>query len=175
MRLRVPAQWLVVGWLGANAVLHSGPIGAAERNHACELLTPSELESVLGASVTLSGGSSMSGGKAEMCTGRASTATILLRLATGLDPGRDRTGTIEKAGIELFRKMGANVDVQAFGPITCSTIEPPPAKAHSGFNTTCTVSKETAVSGVEVTAKTQKEMVSIDRLRPLAEKMAGRF
>lgn len=31
------------------------------------------------------------------------------------------------------------------------------------------------MAGVEVTAKTQKEMVSIDRLRPLAEKMAGRF
>lgn len=71
--------------------------------------------------------------------------------------------------------MGAQVDVKTFGPITCSTMVPPASLAEHGFNTTCTVSKANAVAGIEVTAKTQKDRVSIDKLRPLAEKMASRF
>jgi hypothetical protein len=31
------------------------------------------------------------------------------------------------------------------------------------------------VAGVEITAKSRSAMVPIDKLRPLAEKMAGRF
>jgi hypothetical protein len=44
-----------------------------------------------------------------------------------------------------------------------------------GYNTTCTVSKDTAVAGIEVTAKNKTGMVPIDRLHPFAEKMTGRF
>jgi hypothetical protein len=52
---------------------------------------------------------------------------------------------------------------------------PPANLAQHGFNTTCTVSKPTAVAGIGVTAKSQQDMVSIERLHPLAEKMASRF
>ena len=41
--------------------------------------------------------------------------------------------------------------------------------------TTCTVSKETAIAGIEVTANNKTGMISFDKLHPLAEKMAGRF
>jgi hypothetical protein len=99
----------------------------------------------------------------------------MLRLVTGLDPGRDRSGGTEKKGIEAVRKMGIQVDVKTFGPITCSTMAPPASLAQHGFNTTCTVIKPTAVAGVEVTAKSQQDMVSIERLHLLAEKMANRF
>ena len=129
----------------------------------------------LGGNVTMNGGDPMPGGKTESCTGQAQTTSVMLRLVTGLDPGRDRSGNKEKAGIELFKKMGAKVDVKNFGPITCSTIEPPAEQTQKGINTTCTVTKDTAIAGIEVTAKSQKDMVSIDRLHALAEKMAGRF
>jgi hypothetical protein len=99
----------------------------------------------------------------------------MLRLVTELDPGRDRSGCTEKKGIELAKQMGIQVDVKTFGPITCSTMVPPANLAQHGFNTTCTVSKPTAVAGGEVTAKSQQDMVSIERLHPLAEKMASRF
>ena len=52
---------------------------------------------------------------------------------------------------------------------------PPANLAQHGFNTTCTVSKPTAVAGVEMTAKNQEDMGSIERLHPLTEKMASRF
>jgi hypothetical protein len=42
-------------------------------------------------------------------------------------------------------------------------------------NTTCTVTTGEVVAGIEVTTRTQKDMGSIDKLRPLAEKMAQRF
>jgi hypothetical protein len=117
----------------------------------------------------------MPGGKTEICMGQAPTATVMLRLVTGLDPGRDRSGAKEKAGIEIVKKMGGQVDVKTFGPIVCSTMEPPAGKEQMGYNTTCTVSKDTALAGIEVTAKAKKDIVLIEKLRPLAEKMAGRF
>lgn len=175
MTTRARSAWLVAAiWSGMLGLGHQAVV-AADTNKACGLLTPAELESVLGGKVTINSGAPMPGGNTEICTGQASTASVMLRLVTGLNPGRDRSGSKEKTGIELFKKMGAKVEVKSFGPITCSTIEPPAEQTQKGFNTTCTVTKETAVAGIEVTAKNQKDMVSIERLRPLAEKMAGRF
>ena len=177
MATRTRATWLIVviyaGVLAAGT--QAASVEAADANKACGLLTAAEIESVLGTHVALNGGAPMPGGKTEICMGQAPTASVMLRLVTGLDPSRDRSGSKEKAGIELIKKMGAQVDVKTFGPITCVTIEPLADQAQRGINTTCTVSKETAVAGIEVTAKSQKDMVSIDRLRPLAQKMAGRF
>ena len=113
--------------------------------------------------------------ESELCTGQTSTATVMLRLKTGLDPGRDRFGGTEKKGIEAVKKMGIQVEVKMFGPITCSTMVPPANLAQHGFNTTCTASKPTAVAGVEVSTKSQQDMVSSERLHQLAEKMANRF
>ncbi len=176
MTTRAFARWMAVAvCAGAFAASVQTPVGAADGNKACGLLTPSELQSVLGTPVSLSGGGGMAVGRAELCTGQAPTATVMLRLVTGLDPGRDRSGGTEKGGIEMVKKMGIQVDVKTFGPIICSTMVPPANLAQYGFNTTCTVSKPTAVAGVEVTAKSQHDMVSIERLHPLAEKMASRF
>ena len=177
MTTRARTAWLLMAiWTGTLATsMQATVVGGADANKACGLLTHLELESVLGGNVTMNGGTPMPGGKTEICTGQAPTTSVMLRLVRGLDPGRDRSGSKEKAGIELFKKMGAKVDVKTFGPITCSTIEPPAEQTQMGINTTCTVTKDTAVAGIEVTAKSQKDMVSIDRLRPLAEKMAGRF
>ena len=176
MTMRAFSRWMAVA-VCATAVAASvqAPVGAADGNKACGLLTASELESVLGAKVSLSGGGGMAVEGVELCSGQTSTATVMLRLSTGLNPGRDRSGGKEMKGIEMVKKMGAQVDVKTFGPITCSTIVPPESLAQYGFNTTCAVSKATAVAGIEVQAKSQKDMVSIERLRPLAEKMISRF
>jgi hypothetical protein len=164
---------LMVGSIGLVMTLFSTHANAAEANKACGLATPAEIESALGSSVVLN---PMGGGKAEFCTGQAPNAKVVLRLASGLDPGRDRSGAKEKAGLEMMKKMGVQIEVKIVGPIVCSTVVPPAGKEQQmGYNTTCTVSKDTAVAGIEVTAKSQKDMVSIERLHPLAEKMAGRF
>jgi hypothetical protein len=175
MTRRARCGWLVTAIVGVTLGGELKGVDAADANKACGLLTPSELEGILGSNVTLNGGLPMPGGKTDICTGQAPTTSVMLRLVTGLDPGRDRSGSKEKAGIELFKKMGATVDVKTFGPITCSTIEPPADQMQKGINTTCTVTKDTAVAGIELTAKSRNDMVSIERLRPLAEKMASRF
>ena len=45
-----------------------------------------------------------------------------------------------------------------------------------GFGSTCTVtSKAPTFAVMEITAKTQKDMVPMEKLRAVAEKMASRF
>ena len=146
---------------------------AADDNKACGLLTTSEIESILGTNVALKGGATP--GSTHICTGQASNKRIMLRLVTGLDPGRDRSGSKERAGMEMIKQMGGQVEVKTFGPIVCSTLEPPAGKQQTGYNTTCTANKDTAMAGIEVTANTKDDMLPIDRLRPLVEKMMGRF
>jgi len=176
MIIRARSPWLIpVICVGVVTLSVRTTAAAADDNRACGLLTASEIESVLGANVALKGSGSMPGGKAQICMGQAASARVMLRLVTGLDPGRDRSGSKEKAGMEMIKKMGGQVEVKTFGPIVCSTVEPPADKQQLGYNTTCTVSKDTALAGVEVTANSKKDMLSIERVRRLAEKMAGRF
>lgn len=71
--------------------------------------------------------------------------------------------------------MGAQVEVKTFGPITCVAVVPPANLVEYGFGTTCTVNKAPMFAVLEVTAKKKQEAVPIEKLRPLADKMAGRF
>ncbi len=169
-RLRVVA---LTAALAASAIALPTPplMAAGAPNGACGLLTSAELESIVG-KVTLSPGDA---GKAAICTGRTEKATVMMRLVTGLDPAAKRDGTRERAGLEMMKKMGAQVSIVTDGPMTCSTITPPPDRAQVGYNTTCTVAKPSALAGVEITARTRADMVPIDRLKPLAAKMATRF
>jgi len=132
-------------------------------------VTAAELKTVLGDEVTLKplGGT----GGVAICNGTTSKASVLLRVATK----RQGSGDAAKAGIEAARKMGAQVDVKTFGPITCSTMVPPESLAAHGFNTTCSITKGTSLAAIEITAKTKADMVSIEGLKTLAEKMAGRL
>lgn len=155
---------LVVATLGVRDAA-----GAAE-NRACALLTPAELQEALGAKVSGLRGAGGSG-DAAMCMGSTPAARVMLRTATRKAGQQGK----EIEGIKMFEKMGAKVDVKTFGPITCSTVIPPKSMEEHGFNTTCSVLKGTAVGAVEVTVKSQKDMVSIEKLRPLAEKIAGRM
>jgi hypothetical protein len=77
--------------------------------------------------------------------------------------------------MEMLKQMGGRVEVKTFGPIVCSTVEPPSDKQQMGYNTTCTVNKDTAMASIEFTANKKQDMLPIDRVRGLAEKMAERF
>src|SRR5437899_5458410 len=144
----------------------------AADSRACKLLTPAELEPLVG---KLPAFTSMSGlPSADICTSSSASGTrVMLRLAQTKSGG----GSAEAAakGVEAARKLGATVDVKTSGSITCSTIVPPKNLQAYGFNTTCSVAKNNQVAAVEVTVKAQKDMVSIDKLRPLAEKISTRF
>jgi len=154
----------------AGTLAGAGTAGAA--NRACGLLTAAELESAVGGKVSglSQGGAGVAG--VEMCSASTPAASILLRIAKS--SGRP-SGEAERAGLEIARKMGAEVEVRTFGPVTCSTIVPPQSMADYGFNTTCSVVKAGQVAAIEVNAKSRKDQVPIEKLRPLAEKIAGRI
>jgi len=155
-------------------VLLAASFGAqAQANKACVLASPAEVESVLGAKVTGLNAQNTGGASAQICMGSSPKGSVMLRLAQRKSQGT--AGEKERKGIDIYKKMGAQVDVQTFGPITCSTVIPPKNLEAYGFNTTCTVSKGDAVAGIEITAKTRADMVPIEKLHPLAEKMSGRF
>src|SRR5262245_447301 len=153
------------------ALLISTPLATAQGNKACGLLTAAELESVLNSKVSGLNGGGMPGNEAQICTGTSPKASVMLRIARSKGNSKDAAAK----GLEIVRQMGAQVDVKTFGPITCSTVIPPKNLEAHGFNTTCTITKADSVAGVEITAKTRADMVPIDKLHPLAEKMAGRF
>jgi len=143
---------------------------AAAQNKACSLATADELQSALGAKVSgLRGIGTPTG--AEVCTGTTPTATVTLRLAKRSPESQGK----EVKGIEMVKKMGAQVQVKTDGPITCSTLIPPANLPQMGYNTTCSVLKNGQVAAIEVTAKSQKNMASMDSLHKIAEKMAERI
>jgi len=146
---------------------------AGAQGKACSLATPDELQAALGAKVSGLKSQSMPGGGAELCIGQTPTASVMMRLAKRSDQGQGKGK--EAAGIEMAKKMGAQVEVKTDGPITCSTMIPPKGLEQYGFNTTCSVLKNGQVAAIEVTAKSQKDMVAMDSLHKIAEKMAGRF
>jgi hypothetical protein len=156
--------------LVAGLVVAGGTfVQAADDNKACALLTPAEIESTIAVKVPGFQGGGL--GAAQICSASSGATTVLLRLATRTGPaGR------EAQGIEMAKKMGIQVEVKTFGPITCSATSPPANLAETvGYNTTCSVLKGDREAAVEVTAKAQKDAVTIDKLRTLAEKMAQRF
>ena len=106
-----------------------------------------------------------------MCSGQGASARVMLRLFTRAGAA---SGDTEKAGIEAVKKMGAQVDVKTANGITCMTTVPQANLAQMGFGTTVT-SKAPTFAVIEITAKTQKDMVPIEKLRTVAETMATRF
>lgn len=149
-------------------------VAQAQTNKACALASPAEIESVLGAKVT-GLNSPSTGNGAQICMGTSAKGSVMLRLATRRNESAGSPGEAERKGLEIAKKMGAEVDLKTFGPITCSTIIPPKNLEAHGFNTTCAISKPPQVAAIEVHAKTRADMVPIEKLHPLAEKMSGRF
>ena len=167
-------QWPWAGLL-ATALLIVGMTlapftNAAAQGKACGLATPEELRAALGAPVSGLRAQSVPGGTADLCAGQTPTASVMLRLAK-----RSGQQGVEAAGIDVAKKMGAQVQVETVGPITCSSMIPPKSLEQYGFNTTCSVLKNGQVAAIEVTVKSQKDMVTMESLRKVAEKMAGRF
>lgn len=159
--------------ISAVAVLaRIDPTSAAQSpaNKACGLVTESELEAVLGSKAPLKAGSI---GDVQTCGGAALNAKVLVRF---FKRTADPSGNAEQAGVDAIKKMGVQVDVKTSGGVMCMTAVPPASMAAMGFGTTCTVtSKAPTFAVIEVTAKTQKDMVPMESLRAVALKMANRF
>lgn len=161
MQQQLPRLLLLIAALGMPSA------ALANDNRACKLLTAAELESVIGGKLLPFQGSAY--GTGDMCTASSTTVTVMLRLA------KKEQADAGVKSLDMLRRMGAKVNIKTFGMITCSAVTPPKHMQQYGFKTACSVSNTAEVAAVEVRAKKHKDMVSIDELHPLADKMAGRF
>ena len=154
-------------------------VRAADTDKACGLLTQAEVAAVVGP-VNLNAGPVTETG--SICLAYTPEAMIVLTLKKLTGTERDPQ-VIDKA-----RKMGAQVEFKTFGPITCSSVIFPSVISSKDveqkvkdsaqinrFTTSCEVLKGNQVAQIGVTAKSAKDMVSIEKLRSLAEKMTPRF
>lgn len=141
----------------------------------CKLLTPAEIESVLGVKVSGFTPGSAPGGTLT-CNGEAGKMSVGLIVSTQ-KPGdpkiADLMGWLESQSRARAKKIGAQLDVKRFEPsILCTTMITP---KQGLYNTQCYVVKQPSMAAITVLVPAQQDMVSMDKLRPLAEKMTGRF
>lgn len=143
---------------------------AGQASVSCGLLHPAELESALGGKATQFSGSTV--GNADICSGQVGKLKVLIRVAMRQ---RDDGGATERKGLEMLRKMGAQVEVKTEGDLTCSTVIPPASLSQYGFNTTCSIVRAGRIVAVEVTAPSREEMASMDAVRKLVKKAVERL
>jgi hypothetical protein len=145
---------------------------------ACKLLQPAELESALGGKVgklanvgsDLASAGFNTQNSPNVCSGQVGSLKVMIRTAK-----REGDGTKERKGLEIARSQGWQIEVKSEGELTCSSAMPPPSQVQYGFNTTCSILRAGRVVAVEVTAPSQKEMVSMDAVRKLVQKAASRL
>ena len=143
----------------------------------CKLLTPAEIETVLGINVPKFTHGSVQGSNTVTCNGDAVKGMSVGMMFAAPKPGdpkiADPLAWIESYSRDSAKAIGAKLNLQRFGSsVICSQL----ITAKGGlFNTQCYAVKPPNMAAVTVLVPTQQAMVSMDKLRPLAEKMLGRF
>jgi hypothetical protein len=134
------------------------------------LLTAAELEAALGGKA----GKLSSGrlGAAQTCGGTVGKTKVMIRVA---ERSASDSGEAERKGIETARQMGARVQVQKDGELTCSRLIPPASTPQIGYNTTCTILRDGVVVGVEVTATSEADMATTEAVKGLVQKARSRM
>ena len=106
---------------------------------------------------------------------RCSVAQTLQSSPSAADPKwADPLGYLEQVGRQSANSVKAQFEAKRFGSsILCTTLIPPKPGPYS---TQCmAVKKPTGMATITILVATQQDMVPMDKLRPLAEKMLGRF
>ena len=150
---------------------------AAAQVDPCKLVTPAEIESVLGVKVPKFTHGSVQGSNTVTCNGDAVKGMSVGMMFAAPKPGdpkiADPLAWIETYSRDSAKAIGAKLNMQRFGSsIICTQLITP---KQGLFNTQCYAVKPPNMAAVTVLVPTQQAMVSMDKLRPLAEKMLGRF
>jgi len=171
MRTRFHGRGLSALVLTAFVFLAAPRPGVAQAaGDACRLVTPAEMQSLLGAPVTLQ---PQKLGDVQACSAGPPAVRATIRLFKRTSDASDDK---EKASIETAKKMGFQIDVTNANGIMCVTMVPPASMAQVGVTTSCTVTTKASITAViEIAAKEKKDMVPSATLRSLAAKMATRF
>ena len=86
----------------------------------------------------------------------------------------DPLGYLEQISRQSANSIKAQMEAKRFGSsILCTTLIPP---KQGPYSTQCmAVKKPTGMATISILVPSQQDMVPIDKLRPLAEKMLGRL
>jgi hypothetical protein len=147
----------------------------------CKLLTQAEIESALGGKLSAYSGNSPMSAAMPTCAGAVlNRMSVMVMFAKGdaktaADPKwADPLGYLEQISRQSADSIKAKMEAKRFGSsILCTTLIPPKP---GPYTTQCmSVKKPTGMASISILVASQQDMVSMDTLRPLAEKMLGRF
>ena len=153
------------------------------------MLQPSEIEAVLGAKldrplagmeVPVKKDAAHPGGETQWtCQGRAGSRAVMVfwgTEATGPD-AKARAGARIEAPRERLRGMGYAIKETKLGATTCWTMIPPAVHGDepAAFGTTCDGVKGRAFYSVSVSSTGAGDLLGIDKVKPLADKVAARL
>ena len=157
----------------ALLTLAASSLATAQSRNPCTLLSKAEIESVVGGPISGLDGSNNLGGT-QTCSGVvAKRMSVMLMYVTSNQKVADPMGYLEAESRKAANSIGAQMDVKKFGPILCTTLIPP---KQGPYSTQCMVIKPpSSMASIAVMVAKQQEMVSIDKLHILAEKMLRRF
>jgi hypothetical protein len=162
-------------------VLLAFSLPACAQVNPCSLLTPAEIESAVGVKLSGFGGNPLMSQHTPTCSGVAKNrASVMVMFSPGdaksaADPKwADPLGYLEQLGRQSANSVKAQFDAKRFGSsILCTALIPP---KRGPYSTQCmAVKKPTGMATITVLVGAQQDMVPMDKLRPLAEKMLGRF
>ena len=162
-------------------VLLALSLPACAQVNPCSLLTPAEIESVVGAKLSGYGGNSAMSATIPTCSGvMPNRASVMVMFAAGdaktaADPKwADPLGYLEQLGRQSANSVKAQFEAKRFGSsILCTALIPPKPGPYS---TQCmAVKKPTGMATITILVRAQEDMVPMDKLRVLAEKTLGRF
>ena len=164
----------------ALLMLASSTIAGAQAKNPCTFLTKAEIESVLG--VKLTGlttpgeiGSIHQSGVTQTCSGVAANrmSVMVMYVTSNQKPPADPMAYLEAESRKAAQSIGAQMEVKRAGSVLCTALIPP---KQGPYATQCMVPKlPSSMASITVMVATRPEMVSIDKLLPLAQKMVGRF
>ena len=157
----------------ALLMLASCSIAGAQARNPCTLLSKAEIESFVGGPISGLDRSNNVGGTLT-CNGAAKNRMyVALIYASSNQKIADPMAYLEAESRKSANMIGAKLDVKKFGNILCIALIPP---KEGPYATQCSVLKPPgSMASVAIMVSTQQEMVPIDKLLPLAEKMAARF
>ena len=157
-------------------------LAAGAQVDPCKLLTPAEIESALGGKLSGYGGNAPMSATIPTCAGGIlpKHMSVMVMFAKGdakaaADPKwADPLGYLEQMSRQSADSIKAKMEAKRFGSsILCTTLIPP---KQGPYATQCmVVKKPTGMATISILVPAQQDMVSMDTLRPLAEKMLGRF
>lgn len=153
-----------------------GPEDAFAGQEACRLLSAGEIEAVVGEKVTFHPASAHERCNIQIGNGPDNLMVHLVKKAKPSKEAEEYT----KQGEEEIKKRGIKTTIEKQGNTTCTTSAPPhpPQKIGSPFDlysTSCVFKKGELLLILMIYRTSEKKMVPVSRLRPLAEKAASRL